>query len=126
MSAIPASSRRARRAAPKPTRPDSEPRLAVGSRRAPRGRTHVSPTTAGLMALCAILLAGIVFVQVAVLQQNMDRGKLSDQRAELQAQNQDLQALLYEQTSERAIVSAALRMGMFRPQLSAVEQLTGG
>jgi hypothetical protein len=78
------------------------------------------------MALCAILLAGIVFVQVAVLQQNMDRGKLSDQRAELQAQNQDLQALLYEQTSERAIVSAALRMGMFRPQLSAVEQLTGG
>ena len=126
MSAIPASSRRARRVAPKPTRPDSEPRLAVGSRRAQRGRTHVSPITAGLMALCAILLAGIVFVQVAVLQQNMSRGKLSDQRAELQAQNQDLQALLYEQTSERAIVSAALRMGMFRPQLSAVEQLTGG
>jgi cell division protein FtsL len=78
------------------------------------------------MALCAILLAGIVFVQVAVLQQNMSRGNLSDQRAELQAQNQDLQAQLDEQTSEQAIVAAAVRMGMYRPQLSTVEQLTGG
>jgi cell division protein FtsL len=78
------------------------------------------------MALCAILLAGIVFVQVAVLQQNMDRGKLSDQRAELQAQNQDLQAQLDEQTSEQAIVAAAARMGMYRPQISTVEQLAGG
>ena len=126
MSAIPASSRRARRAAPTPTRPDSEPRLAEGPRRAQRGRTHVSPLTAGLMALCAILLAGIVFVQVAVLQQNMDRGKLSDQRAQLQAQNQDLQAQVDEQTSEQAIVSAARRMGMYRPQLSSVEQIAGG
>jgi hypothetical protein len=56
----------------------------------------------------------------------MDRGKLSDQRAELQAQNQDLQAQLDEQTSEQAIVAAAARMGMYRPQLSTVEQLTGG
>jgi len=121
----PASRRRARRA-PTPTRPDSEPRRAEGARRAPRGRTHVSPVTAFLMAICAALLAGIVFVQVAVLQQNMDRGKLSDQRSELQAQIQDLQAQVDEQTSEQAIVSAATRMGMYRPQLSSVEQLTGG
>jgi cell division protein FtsL len=78
------------------------------------------------MALCAALLAGIVFVQVAVLQQNMDRGQLSDQRSELQAQIQDLQAQVDEQTSEQAIVAAATRMGMYRPQLSSVEQLNGG
>jgi cell division protein FtsL len=125
VSAVPASSRRARRA-PTPTRPDDEPRRAEGARRAPRGRTHVSPVTAFLMTLCAVLLAGIVFVQVAVLQQNMERGKLSDQRAELQAQNQDLQAQLDEQTSEQAIVAAAVRLGMYRPQLSTVEQLSGG
>jgi cell division protein FtsL len=122
----PASRRRARRA-PRPTRPDMEPRRAEGAPRAPRaGRTHVSPVTALLMALCAALLAGIVFVQVAVLQQNMDRGKLSDQRAELQARNQDLQAQVDEQTSEQAIVAAAVRLGMYRPQVSSVEQLTGG
>jgi cell division protein FtsL len=123
--AAPASRRRARRA-PTPTSPAVEPRKADGARRAARGRTHVSPVTAILMTLCAVLLAGIVFVQVAVLQQNMERGRLSDQRAELQARNQDLQAQLDEQTSEQAIVAAAARMGMYRPQISTVEQLAGG
>jgi cell division protein FtsL len=78
------------------------------------------------MALCAALLAGIVFVQVAVLQQNMERGKLNDQRSELQAQTQDLQAQVDERTSEQAIVAGALRRGMYRPSFSSVQQLPGG
>jgi cell division protein FtsL len=95
--------RRRRAAAPRPAAP-------VRSRRKPterRVRAHIV-----WMILFALLLAGVVAVNVAVLRAHVAVSHLDQQRAELQAQNQALASQLSATSSAPRIEAAARRLGM--------------
>jgi cell division protein FtsL len=60
----------------------------------------------------AVLLAGVVALNVAVLRVNMNVNDLSKQQAELQAQNQALASQLSSAGSSIRIEQAARRLGL--------------
>jgi cell division protein FtsL len=98
-----AAPRRRRAAAQRPVAP-------VRSRRKPtqrRVRAHIV-----WMILFALLLAGVVAVNVAVLRAHVAVSHLDQQRAELQAQNQALASQLSAASSAPRIEAAARRLGM--------------
>jgi cell division protein FtsL len=64
------------------------------------------------MVLFALLLAGVVAVNVAVLRAHVAVTQLDEQRAELQAQNQALASELSGASSAPRIEEAARRLGM--------------
>ena len=64
------------------------------------------------MAALALLLAGVVAVNVAVLQANVAVHRLDEQRNQLQAQNQALASELSAASSAPAIERAARRLGL--------------
>jgi hypothetical protein len=64
------------------------------------------------MILFALLLAGVVAVNVAVLRAHVAVSHLDQQRAELQAQNQALASQLSAASSAPRIEAAARRLGM--------------
>jgi len=95
--------RRRRAAAQRPAAP-------VRSRRKPvqrRVRAHIV-----WMILFALLLAGVVAVNVAVLRAHVAVTHLDEQRAQLQAQNQALASHLSAVNSAPRIEAAARRLGM--------------
>ena len=95
--------RRRRAAAQRPAAP-------VRSRRKPvprRVRAHIV-----WMILFALLLAGVVAVNVAVLRAHVAVTHLDEQRAQLQAQNQGLASHLSAVNSAPRIEAAARRLGM--------------
>ena len=97
--------RRRTRAAPAPVR---TPRLRRAQR---RGRLQVTGGIAW-MAAFALLLAGVVAINVAVLRANMAVHRLDDERTQLQAQNQELSSKLSAALSAPRIESAAHRLGL--------------
>lgn len=123
--AAPAPARTGRRA-PEPTPPDTQPRRAEGARRPNGGTRALSPTVAGLLVVCALLLVGIVAVQVAALQQNIAQGKVDDERGQLQAANQNLQAQIDRRSSPNAIAERASTLGMVPAPSDVVQILPGG
>src|SRR5205085_5707445 len=64
------------------------------------------------MVLFALLLAGVVAVNVAVLRAHVAVTQLDEQRAQLQAQNQALASHLSAVNSAPRIEAAARRLGM--------------
>jgi hypothetical protein len=78
------------------------------------GRT-LAPTTAALMVLCAILLAGIVALETAVIRTNMTLGQLDNTRQTLTGQNATLRTQIADAESEPRIAAEAVRLGMFQP-----------
>jgi cell division protein FtsL len=64
------------------------------------------------MILFALLLAGVVAVNVAVLRAHVAVTRLDEQRAKLQAQNQALASRLSAASSAPRIEAAAQRLGM--------------
>jgi type II secretory pathway component PulJ len=64
------------------------------------------------MILFALLLAGVVAVNVAVLRAHVAVTHLDEQRAQLQAQNQALASHLSAVNSAPRIEAAARRLGM--------------
>jgi cell division protein FtsL len=64
------------------------------------------------MILFALLLAGVVAINVAVLRAHVAVSHLDQQRAELQAQNQALKSQLSAASSAPRVEAAALRFGM--------------
>ena len=64
------------------------------------------------MILFALLLAGVVAVNVAVLRAHVAGTRLDEQRAKLQAQNQALASRLSAASSAPRIEAAAQRLGM--------------
>jgi len=98
-------------AAPRRRRaPAQRPAAVVRSRRKPtqrRVRAHIV-----WMILFALLLAGVVAVNVAVLRAHVAVSHLDQQRAELQAQNQALASQLSAASSAPRIEAAARRLGM--------------
>jgi cell division protein FtsL len=95
--------RRRRAAAQRPAAP-------VRSRRKPTQRRVRAPIV--WMILFALLLAGVVAVNVAVLRAHVAVSHLDQQRAELQAQNQALASQLSAASSAPRIEAAAHRLGM--------------
>jgi cell division protein FtsL len=90
--------------------PTRRPAASVRSRRRPtqrRVRAHIV-----WMILFALLLAGVVAVNVAVLRAHVAVTHLDQQRAELQAQNQALASQLSAASSAPRVEAAARKLGM--------------
>jgi hypothetical protein len=98
-------------AAPRRRRPPAKRRAAsVRSRRKPtqrRVRAHIV-----WMILFALLLAGVVAINVAVLRAHVAVSHLDQERADLQAQNQALASQLSAANSAPRVAAAAHRFGM--------------
>ena len=91
-------------------RVQQRPATPVRSRRKPaqrRVRAHIV-----WMIVFALLLAGVVAVNVAVLRAHVAVSRLDEKRAQLQARNQDLASALSAATSAPRIERAALRLGL--------------
>jgi cell division protein FtsB len=90
--------------------PARRPSAPARSRRRPiqrRVRAHIV-----WMILFALLLAGVVAVNVAVLRAHVAVSHLDDQRAQLQAENHVLASRLSAVNSAPRIEAAARRLGM--------------
>jgi cell division protein FtsL len=83
-------------------------------RAAPRRRAEGRRLTGGIVwiSLFAVLLAGIVALNVAVLRSNMALNDLNKQQLELQAQNQTLQSQVSSAGSSLRIEQVARRLGL--------------
>ena len=95
-------------AAPAPARPAPRPRPSAPARRAPARRTRrqARPSIAGgvvWIVLVAVLLAGIVAVNVAALRLNLESQRLEEQRDKISASNADA-------ASELSSLAAAARV----------------
>jgi cell division protein FtsL len=97
------------RRAPRP-RPRAVPRRRAEGRRLTGGIVWIS--------MFAVLLAGIVAINVAVLRSNMALSDLNKQQLELQAQNQTLQSQVSSAGSSLRIEQVARRLGLV-PALAA-------
>ena len=101
--------------APAPRRrqnPARRPAASVRSRRKPtqrRVRGHIV-----WMILFALLLFGVVFVNVAVLRAHVAVSQLQDKRAKLEAHNQALASALSAANSAPRIEAAARRLGLIQ------------
>jgi hypothetical protein len=101
--------------APAPRRrqtPARRPAASVRSRRKPtqrRVRGHIV-----WMILFALLLFGVVFVNVAVLRAHVSVAQLQDERAKLEAHNQSLASALSAANSAPRIEAAARRLGLIQ------------
>lgn len=103
--AIPAPARRRPRPVAAPAAP---------ARRAPRTRASGRRVTGGIVwiSLFAVLLTGIVAVNVAVLRTNMHVSRLDKQELQLRAENQALASLVSSAASARRIESTAQKLGL--------------
>ena len=95
---------------PPAARPRGRPAASVRSRRKPtqrRVRGHIV-----WMILFALLLFGVVAVNVAVLRAHVAVSQLDDERAKLEARNQALASALSAVDSAPRIETAARRLGL--------------
>ena len=99
--------------APRPRRqPARRPAASVRSRRKPtqrRVRGHIV-----WMILFALLLFGVVAVNVAVLRAHVAVSRLDDERAKLESRNQELASSLSAVDSAPRIEAAARRLGLIQ------------
>jgi hypothetical protein len=102
--------------APSPRPRRSRPASASSSSTARRGRSRPAGRrlTGGIawMAAFALLLAGVVALNVAVLRANMAVHRLDGERVQLQAQNQALSSQLSAANAAPRIEAAAQRLGL--------------
>ena len=92
--------------------PKGRPAASVRSRRKPtqrRVRGHIV-----WMILFALLLFGVVAVNVAVLRARVAVSQLDDERAKLDARNQELASALSAADSAPRIEAAARRLGLIQ------------
>jgi cell division protein FtsL len=105
------------------------PRASTAARPAHRrnqtATRRIAPTTAALMVLCAVLLVGVVFVQIAVIRQNMDRSDLETRSGNVAAQNRDLQSRIQSAESSPKIAVEAKHLGMVFAPAALAHPLTG-
>jgi cell division protein FtsL len=109
---------------------------AIDARSAPARRTRpaakrgtstrrIAPTAAALLALCAILLVGVVFVQIAVIRQNMTRSDLETRAGQVSAQNRDLETQIQQAQSSPEVQAKAQQLGMLQAPAAYAHPLTG-
>ncbi len=113
MSAVPAGRTRRRTAAPPAVRPRK--------RSAQRARLDLG--SAIPIAICALLMVGIVTVQVAVLQLNGQRGRLQQQLEDLKSGNSSLQNAANGGGRLIAIQKQAAAFGMVRLPVTEISPL---
>ena len=103
-------------AAPAPPRPARRPAPKPRPRTRPRGRR----VTGGIVWISAfaVLLAGVVAINVAVLRVNMRLNDLNQEQLQLQAQNQSLASNVSSAASSLRIEQIAQRLGL-RPASAA-------
>jgi cell division protein FtsL len=101
--------------APAPARPARPPRPAR-----PRSRPRTRRVTGGIVWISAfaVLLAGVVAINVAVLRVNMRLNDLNQEQLQLQAQNQSLASNVSSAASSLRIEQIAQRLGL-RPASAA-------
>src|SRR5215469_17765606 len=102
-------------------RPVERPAAPVRSRRKHahrRVRGHIV-----WMILFALLLAGVVAVNVAVLRAHVAVSRLDQERAQLEAQNQALASQLSAASSAPRIEAAARRLGLVQAQTAGTTYL---
>ena len=92
---------------------------------AARPTRRIAPTAAALLVLCAILLVGVVFVQIAVIRQNMDRSDLETRAGIVSAQNRDLETQIQQAQSSPEVQAKALQLGMVASPAAFAHPLTG-
>ena len=97
-------------AAPSARRPPARSQSVARPRRRPRGRR----LTGGIVwiTVFAVLLVGVVAVNVAVLRVNMSVNDLNQQQLDLQAQNATLASEVSSAGSSLRIEQAARRLGL--------------
>jgi hypothetical protein len=103
---------RPRRRRPPAKAPIGRPAASVRSRRKPtqrRVRGHIV-----WMILFALLLFGVVAVNVAVLRARVTVSRLDDERARIEARNQALASALSAANSAPRIEAAARRLGLIQ------------
>jgi cell division protein FtsL len=114
-------------------RPSASARAAAARDRAPgavptsrsRDRSRLGRTLAWI-ALVAALLAGIVALNVAVLQLRMERGRLQSQIVEIRAENTRLEAdISAEAARGRVEAAAGGRLGLVQPSRPTYLRLPG-
>jgi hypothetical protein len=104
--------------APAPAPPRRRPRPAAapveGARRAPRTRASGRRLTGGIVwiSLFAVLLVGVVALNVAVLRTNMHVNKLDTLEVQLRAENAALQSQVSRAASAQRIELTARRLGL--------------
>ena len=86
---------------------------------------RIAPTAAALLVLCALLLVGVVFVQIAVIRQNMERSDLETRAGTISAQNSDLQTQIQQAQSSPEVQANAVRLGMVAAPAAYAHPLTG-
>jgi cell division protein FtsL len=98
--------------APPPARAARPPRAAPRPR--PRTRPRGRRVTGGIfwISAFAVLLAGVVAINVAVLRVNMRLNDLNQQQLQLQAQNQALASNVSSAASSLRIEQIAQRLGL--------------
>jgi cell division protein FtsL len=99
----------------------ARPKTPVRSRRKQANRRVRLPIV--WMTVFALLLAGVVAVNVAVLRAHVAVTKLDGERAKLQAQNQALASRLSAASSAPRIEAAARRLGFVQAPATAVTYL---
>ncbi len=103
-----------------PARPQRAPRTAPAPRRAPATRTRraARPRVAGgvlWIVIVAVLLAGVVAVNVAALQLNVESQRLDERRDKALAANAVAQSELSSLGAASRIERAARAMGLVAP-----------
>jgi len=104
--------------APPPPHPARRPRPSAKPR--PRTRPRGRRVTGGIVWISAfaVLLAGVVAINVAVLRVNMRLNDLNQEQLQLQAQNQSLASNVSSAASSLRIEQIAQRLGL-RPASAA-------
>jgi cell division protein FtsL len=93
-------------------RPQARPAREPARRPQSRVSRRRLPVGIGWIAAFALLLVGVVAVNVAVLRANMGVQRLDREQAQLQAQNQALFSQLSAASSAPRIENAAQRLGL--------------
>ena len=105
----------------RPRRPAQRPAAPVRSKRRltrRRVRGHIV-----WMILFALLLFGVVAINVAVLRAHVAVARLDDQRAQIQARNQALASQLSAASSAPRIEAAARRLGLVQAPATSTSYL---
>jgi cell division protein FtsL len=102
--------------------------VAAPARRAAarRDTRRLRPTAAALVVVCAVLLIGIVTLQIAVLRANRSRGDLENQRLQLLQQNSEYLSQLESLRSAVKVDQRAGELGLVLPTSDLVRELAGG
>lgn len=95
------------------------------SRAAPRRRTEGRRLTGGIVwiSLFAVLLAGVVALNVAVLRANIALNNENQKQLQLQSENQTLASLVSSAGSSLRIQQAAHRLGLVPAQAADTSYL---